>query len=331
MKKLTNPRLWIGLRTTKAAIESAKFVFFYGSSFKEQRIFTLSSAHEILEQEEFDNAKPTVVYLHGFLETMEVESISVIANAYLTRNDHNILILDWGELADGSYLLEALPNALKLSGALSDAILQLLNNGLDINKLHIVSHSLGSQLSGLVSRKIQEKSSNPSYKIKRITCLDPAFPLFYPALFFKGISKSDAEFIDVIHTDGWIYGSPFSVGTADFYPNGGTTLQPGCPKRKYLSQTLNDFCSHHRSIRFWAESVANIDTKLYSSKKCFNYTVFKHGWCKTNEVVNMGIDCSSTARGNYYLKTNDKAPFAKELSGTSYQKNYHEINAIDHY
>ena len=181
----------------------------------------------------------------------------------------------------------------QLSDAVSEAVLMLLYNGLDINKLHIVSHSLGAHLSGLVSRQIYEKSSK-TYKIKRITCLDPAFPLFYPAFFFKPISKSDAEFVDVIHTDGWIYGSPFSTGNADFYPNGGTTLQPGCPKREYLSQTLNDFCSHHRSIRFWAESVANINTKTYLSKHCFNYTIFKLGWCKENEVVNMGIDCSTT-------------------------------------
>lgn len=87
----------------------------------------MSSAHEILEQDEFDNAKPTVVYLHGFLETMEVESISVIANAYLTRNDHNILILDWGELADGSYLLEALPNALKVRIKFADYSIALFD------------------------------------------------------------------------------------------------------------------------------------------------------------------------------------------------------------
>lgn len=58
-------------------------------TFKEQRSFQLSKAIEILEQEEFDNAKPTVFYLHGYLETMEVESIKVIADAYLKRGDHS--------------------------------------------------------------------------------------------------------------------------------------------------------------------------------------------------------------------------------------------------
>jgi hypothetical protein len=62
-------------------------------SFKDQRSFQLSKAVEILEQEEFDNAKPTVFYLHGYLETMEVESIKVIADAYLKRGDHSELFV----------------------------------------------------------------------------------------------------------------------------------------------------------------------------------------------------------------------------------------------
>lgn len=39
--------------------------------------------------------------------------------------------------------------------------------------------------------------------------------------------------VDVIHTDAWLYGAPVSTGTVDFWPNGGVTLQPGCPKRNY--------------------------------------------------------------------------------------------------
>lgn len=57
-------------------------------------------------------------------------------------------------------------------------------------------------------------------KIKRISALDPAFPLFYPGLIAGHLSENDAEFVDVIHTDAYIYGAPISTGTVDFYPNG---------------------------------------------------------------------------------------------------------------
>lgn len=73
----------------------------------------------------------------------------------------------------------------------------------------------------------------------RISALDPAFPMFYVLKLCTPLNKSDAEFVDVIHTDAWFYGAPFSTGTVDFWPNGGKTLQPGCPKRNYRPLTDN--------------------------------------------------------------------------------------------
>lgn len=73
----------------------------------------------------------------------------------------------------------------------------------------------------------------------RITALDPAFPMFYIMRLFPHLSKNDAQFVDVIHTDAWFYGAPFATGTADFWPNSGKTLQPGCPKRNHKLLTDN--------------------------------------------------------------------------------------------
>lgn len=39
----------------------------------------------------------------------------MIADAYIKRNDHNILLLDWSELADGNYLFDAVPNIKKVN------------------------------------------------------------------------------------------------------------------------------------------------------------------------------------------------------------------------
>lgn len=59
----------------------------------------------------FDAEKKTVLYIHGYMEAPSQESVNVIVNAYLKRNDHNILVLDWSSLADGNYLFDAVPNA----------------------------------------------------------------------------------------------------------------------------------------------------------------------------------------------------------------------------
>jgi pimeloyl-ACP methyl ester carboxylesterase len=293
-------------------------MLFFGDKFEQNKIFELDQCPEILNQPEFDNSKSTVLYIHGYLETPEVESIHVIVDAYQKRNDHNILILDWGELADGSYVFEALPNAIKLGEVLAEQLLNMINHGLDINKLHIVGHSLGGQLSGMIGRKVKSKSKN-KVTIKRISALDPAFPPFYPGILFTHLNKKDADFVDVIHTDAWLYGAPFSTGTVDFWPNKGKTLQPGCPKRNYKFLTDNDLCSHRRSWWFWAESVSNKNEKSFPAIKCKSWRDFKAARCdQGSPIAYMGIDCPTDVKGDYYLQTNGESPYSKGNPGIAY-------------
>jgi pimeloyl-ACP methyl ester carboxylesterase len=80
----------------------------------------------------------------------------------------------------------------------------MINNGLDANRLHIVGHSLGGQMSGMIGRKIKEKSNN-TIKLKRITALDPAFPPFYPGLMYKPLGKKDAAMVITIDIETKIY------------------------------------------------------------------------------------------------------------------------------
>lgn len=44
----------------------------------------------------------------------------------------------------------------------------------------------------------------------------------------RKLSYDDATFVDVIHSDEGGSGYSGMLGTADFYPNGGKALQPGC-------------------------------------------------------------------------------------------------------
>lgn len=85
-------------------------MFFYGKQFDEHQIYELNQARDIMKHPQFDLTRKTVLYLHGYIETPEVESIHVIVDAYIKRADHNTLILDWGKLADGNYLLDAVQN-----------------------------------------------------------------------------------------------------------------------------------------------------------------------------------------------------------------------------
>lgn len=57
--------------------------------------------------------------------------------------------------------------------------------------------------------------------------LDPALPLFITAAPRDKLDESDAEFVDIIHSNALVQGKIERCGHADFYMNGGI-IQPGC-------------------------------------------------------------------------------------------------------
>lgn len=121
---------------------------------------------------------------------------------------------------------------------MAEVILDWIDEGLNVETLHLVGHSLGGQMSGVIGRSVNKKSRGET-QISRISALDPAFPGFYPSLGTPAVNKNDAKFVDIIHTDAWLYGIPISTGHCDFWPNSGKSLQPGCPRRGVLL-TLSD-------------------------------------------------------------------------------------------
>jgi pancreatic triacylglycerol lipase len=169
----------------------------------------------------------------------------------------------------------------------------MISNGFPLENLHIVGHSLGAQLGSQVGQGII-RDTNGAKKLKRLTGLDPAFPGFYPNTFTKAISSNDAEFVDIIYTDSspQVFGTPFKTGHADFVPNAELfRVQPGCPARIFLDlMALTNFCSHHRSVRFFAESVTAVSGNKFLARKCGSWDDFKRNKCNSNEIVTFGID-----------------------------------------
>lgn len=60
-----------------------------------------------------------------------------------------------------------------------------------------------------------------------ILALDPALPLFVTSSNDRKVDASDANFVDVLHTNALEKGKLEACGHVDFYANGGIT-QPGC-------------------------------------------------------------------------------------------------------
>lgn len=81
--------------------------------------------------------------------------------AYLLNTDSVVLVADYREAAAFFY-----PIAVELSEDVGKVIANILNNmakfGLDPQKLHVIGHSLGSNVAGYVGR-------NTNFRIPRIT------------------------------------------------------------------------------------------------------------------------------------------------------------------
>ncbi|KAJ8670682.1 hypothetical protein QAD02_001941 [Eretmocerus hayati] len=155
----------------------------------------------------------------AFPSVFDSITISLYPPAYLRRDDHNVMSLDWRQVAARTYPT-VVRKADAVGKALADSLNEMVYRGLPQDKIHIVGHSMGAQIAGHASRRM-------NFTLSRITGLDPAGPLFH--LLETHLSSKDASFVDTIHTDAGFYGINRATGLASFYPNGGRRIQPGCP------------------------------------------------------------------------------------------------------
>ncbi|CAB0039548.1 unnamed protein product [Trichogramma brassicae] len=99
--------------------------------------------------------------------------------------------------------------------------------------LHFIGHSLGAHVVGQAARLLKMSNHRPA--VHRITGLDPANPCFNDVKVAFRLRKSDARFVDIIHTNSAPglnpnFGLYDRIGHVDFYINGGNN-QPSCATR----------------------------------------------------------------------------------------------------
>ncbi|XP_026732767.1 endothelial lipase-like, partial [Trichoplusia ni] len=173
----------------------------------------------------FNSSNHIKILTHGWLSSGKTGWLLKIKDAFIRTHDFNVIIVDWSELAKNpAYPWSAFSTRYvgKKTAKMIDAIASAYQ--IDGKYMHLIGHSLGSHVMGYSSLFSHQR-------IHRITgSLDPARPLFELPLMNKNcrLDKSDAEFVDIIHSCAGLYGYKRSHGHADFYPNNGKAKQPGC-------------------------------------------------------------------------------------------------------
>uniref|UniRef100_A0A8W4FL06 Lipase I n=2 Tax=Sus scrofa TaxID=9823 RepID=A0A8W4FL06_PIG len=158
-----------------------------------------SCAEPLFEQDNslsanFNTSKKTVWLIHGYRPMGSTPSWLRNFVRILLNQDMNIIIVDWNRGATTFLYSRAVKNTRKVAVSLSRYIQNLLKHGASLDSFHFIGVSLGAHISGFVGKIFQGQ-------VGRITGLDPAGPQFSGKPSNGRLDYTDANFVDVIHTD----------------------------------------------------------------------------------------------------------------------------------
>ncbi|XP_070507924.1 pancreatic triacylglycerol lipase-like isoform X2 [Chironomus tepperi] len=269
-----------------------------------------------------DRIRGHTVFTHGFLELGNAKWLINMMNEILNYDSHvTVVIVDWrGGSAPPYY--QAVANIRVVGAIVAHMIIGIaLELGIDnLDRFHLIGHSLGSHVCGYAGYFTQRDFG---MKIGQITGLDPAKPYFEFTLPIVRLDSSDAQFVDILHTDSATFqeksfGLKQQIGHADFYPNGGRD-QPIC-KGQYLDGT----CNHKNAVELYTES---INTKCpFMAISCKSYEDFLKGLCSNcNDDENVCMSFGFHSKLSYnqlkisqqssmkplYLLTASSTPFCR--------------------
>ncbi|KAM9034397.1 lipase member I-like [Sarcophilus harrisii] len=216
----------------------------------------------------FNITKKTVWIIHGYRPTGSSPSWLPIFLERLLKKDVNTIVVDWNWGATTFIYQRAVQNTRKVAIFLKKHIDIMLKFGASLDSFHFIGVSLGAHISGFVGQMFKGQ-------VGRITGLDPAGPFFSQKPPHKRLDYTDAQFVDVIHSDSNALGIKQPLGHIDFYPNGGKT-QPGCPKSIFSGASFIK-CDHQRAVYLFMTS---LETKCdITAYPCYSYMDYRKGKC----------------------------------------------------
>ncbi|XP_060666568.1 phospholipase A1-like [Drosophila nasuta] len=265
-----------------------------------------------LNPKDFNPPRPLKILLHGFTGNSDSAPNNYIRPALLNNEDVYVISVDYARLVNAPCYITSIRNLPLVSKCLAQLINNLVKQRLvQHDQIHIIGFSLGAHVAGQTANHVQRK-------LTRITGLDPAKP-FINGNSYKRLDISDADFVDVIHTDR-ILGLGEPVGHVDFYPNYGSH-QPGCRKENPLTPQV---CNHDRAPRYYGESINS--TLGFWGSRCTRKEYVKRRCPKNSPQVLMGYHASKKLEGSFFPVTDSKAPFAlgknKQADSTTNDENF---------
>ncbi|KAG6450698.1 hypothetical protein O3G_MSEX006731 [Manduca sexta] len=117
--------------------------------------------YDILHAYGWKASRKNVLIIHGFNGTHSKTPMTYIRDAYLSRKDYNVFMVDWSALTRFPCYLSALSNTKLAAQCTAQLYSYITQAGALARKITCVGHSLGAHVCGMMSNHLTEKQ----YKI----------------------------------------------------------------------------------------------------------------------------------------------------------------------
>lgn len=153
--------------------------------------------------------------IHGWLNNGDHFLNIGGTSAYLRNGEFNVIVVDWGMGAETSNYVRARNRVGDVGRSLANFI-DFMNQSFNLRfeDLTVVGFSLGAHVAGIAGKTVRRG------RINTIIGLDPAGPLFDINRVDTRLDSGDAQYVEIIHSNGQFSGFGLPMGHADFYPNG---------------------------------------------------------------------------------------------------------------
>ncbi|XP_040077184.1 pancreatic triacylglycerol lipase isoform X1 [Ixodes scapularis] len=260
----------LGLPSSPDYIGASTWLYSRGRYETNPKQIDFRTVSSLEDMRELRANKPLFILIHGYRRSRKHIWISETIIALLAKADCNIITVDWGKTHSFFYpWTAAYDTALvgKLLALLVHSLMNRFPKAISASSIHAIGQSFGAHVASFFAKHFK---NDTGLLVGRITGLDPAAP------YFEGhnvhLSNTDAEFVDVIHTSAGKnhyslrngdLGFRSPIGHVDFYPNGGTRVQPGCEYKSKFALVVTVWPTGSS----WRQLIDQNSTNLTCAKK----------------------------------------------------------------
>ncbi|KAJ8949167.1 hypothetical protein NQ314_008285 [Rhamnusium bicolor] len=210
----------------------------------------------VLANTDFSASRDTIFIVHGWNNNKDSAVNYHIREAILSKHNINVFVVDWSPVAAKTYL-SAKNSVVSIGRFAADFVRSLVSRyNVRLDRVACVGHSLGAHV------------------------LIQPDPLFSVSNTDGRLDRTDARFVQIIHTNGGLLGFEEPIGHSDYFPNGGKS-QPGC------GLDVAGTCAHSRAYEYYSEAILS-NRNLFFARRCTAYSDFTNGRCNSNVLSTMG-------------------------------------------